>query len=121
MKSIAEGYGVKAICPDCSAISFFDHKEAGRFRPLSTTLSASWKISTTIEPRLSNFSKPNVESKIATDRQTGQSRVTQTCTVCMSADSELSNSGACTVFLSYPIQETGSAIRFEHKRKKGEI
>lgn len=30
MKPVAEGYGVKATCPDCSAISFFDTKDASR-------------------------------------------------------------------------------------------
>jgi len=30
MKPIAEGYGVKAVCPDCAAISYFDHSESSR-------------------------------------------------------------------------------------------
>ncbi len=30
MKPLANKYGVKAVCPNCSAVSFFDWREGGR-------------------------------------------------------------------------------------------
>ncbi len=30
MKPLANKYGVKAICPNCSTVSFFDWREGGR-------------------------------------------------------------------------------------------